>query len=237
MTLPEAVLARLPTDAASTAALALAQRTLSAPLLNHSLRVYLHALRLAEAADTDTEWPGWWAAHASTHTSLLFIACICHDFGATDNHNGAQRFEVEGADAGKSHCLSHGMSPEDAHAVWCAIALHTTPGIAERIDPLSRLVRVGALCDFGTRESREAIMRGTYAYAVEIEGYLPRLEIERVLADAVVGQGLPCAAKADALPWPSTTKHPKGSWPGMLMRAHLENPGHVGWKEGENPAF
>ena len=55
-----------------------------------------------------------------------------------------------------------------------------------------------------------------------VEGVFPRGEIEKVLGDAVVEQGLRRPEKA-----------PAASWPGVLVRSARENPG---W-EGVNRAF
>lgn len=66
--------------------------------------------------------------------------------------------------------------------------MHTSAGIAERIDPLSRLIliRLGVIMDFGSQEYR-AKTRVT-KYCNEIENLLPRLEVEKNLGDAVVKQ-------------------------------------------------
>ena len=103
--------------------------------------------------------------------------------------------------------------------MWTAIALHTSAGIAERIDPFTRLIRVGVLIDFvdEVRHDADAI-----EYASEIEQLIPRFDVEKVLGDAVVDQALKERSKA-----------PPASWPGILLRAHLEDPE---WK-GVNRAF
>lgn len=80
------------------------------------------------------------------------------------------------------------------HKVWTAIALHTSAGIAERIDPLTRLVRFGVKLDF-SKAVRENL--GATSYAAQIEDYLPRLNIEKVLADAVVRQAVKIPESVD----------------------------------------
>jgi hypothetical protein len=73
---------------------------------------------------------------------------------------------------------------------------------------------------------------GVDEYCRGIEELLPRLDAEKALSDAVVKQ----AGKIphiDSLTWPSDAKFPAASWPGVLLRAHAENPDH----EGMNPAF
>ena len=232
---------RIPSSPVCAQALALARDTLPEPLVNHSLRVFLLARWLAETegARAYTQGPG---------LELLFVASVCHDLGASERFNGPQRFEVEGADAAKALFLkasasssASSASPDapadtaaaaeaDAHRIWTAIAVHTSSRIAERIDPLARLVRFGVMLDF-SKATRDATP-GAAAACADAEALLPRLDVEVVLANAVVGQ----AGHGDApdnLTWPSTQKHPAGSWPGLLLRAHRQNPGHG----GRNPAF
>lgn len=153
------------------------------------------------------------------HLARLFVACICHDFGACHHHDGEQRFEVEGADAASEFLRSNGVSEEQRHDVWVAIALHTSPGIAERIHPMARLVRMAILIDFRPAFRSQA---GADELAVSVERDIPRLDIEKVLGDAVVEQAVRRPDKA-----------PPASWPGILLRSHRENPG---W-EGVNKAF
>jgi hypothetical protein len=79
------------------------------------------------------------------------------------------------------------------------------------------------------------MVMGAVAYSAEIETHLPRLDIEKVLGDTIVHQAelSECVERPASLSWSSSDKHPKASWPGILLRAHLENPTH----EGVNPAF
>jgi hypothetical protein len=219
--LSDEVLEWLPQTDICKASLDLAQRALPEPILNHVIRTFLLARWLSEKEGSEWSQPN--------NLTLLYVASICHDLGASDLYNGSQRFEVEGADAAKTHLLSHGMSEESSHQVWIAIALHTTAGIAERIYPLSRLVRYGVMMDFSPA-TRQAM--GAVEYSSEIEKHLPRLNIEKVLGDAVVGQAEHIDQSARSF-LPNTKKHPKASWPGILLRAHLENPN----QDGVNPAF
>ena len=172
-------------------------------IVHHSMRVYLFANWLARREKSE------WADH-----DLLFVASFCHDLGASHHHNGPQRFEVEGADAAADILRVHGREEQDVHEVWTAIALHTSPGIAERITPLARLVRLGVLIDFrpATHQALDAVV-----YGQEIESKLPRLDIEKVLSDAVVQQAVQNPQKA-----------PPASWPNNLYKSYLENPGWTG---------
>ncbi|KAH7305921.1 hypothetical protein B0I35DRAFT_483672 [Stachybotrys elegans] len=220
--IPESLMDRIPKTKVCTEATALASKALPAAIFNHSLRVYLIAQWVAEREASEYS--------ADPKLSLLFVAAICHDIGTSHLHNEAQRFEVEGADVAESLLRDHGVSHDDSHRVWVAIAVHTSAGIAERIDPLSRLIRLAVKADFSTSYAHDL---GAGELAVEIEKQLPRLDIERTLADAVVKQAAEIPEKVDSLTWPSTEKHPSASWPGILLRAHVENPGY----EGVNPAF
>ena len=88
------------------------------------------------------------------------------------------------------------------------------------------------MIDFSLAERKEL---GAERLFVEIERLLPRLDIEKALADAVVNQ----VSEADIyerpsnMTWFSSHKFPNSSWPGTLLRARLLNPDY----EGNNPAF
>lgn len=220
--IPAQVLEHIPREPACKDALDTGFRALPQPIFNHSLRVFLFARWLA-----DKESSGWTTPEK---LPLLFVACMCHDFGACDLYNGQQRFEVEGADAATTILDKHGVSAEDQQQVWNSIALHTSAGIAERIKGIVRLTRIAVKIDFSS-DVRAAY--GAVEYGREVEAQLPRLGIEKVLADAVVHQAGKISRRIDAQTYPDSQKHPKASWPGILLRAHLENPDH----DGVNFAF
>ncbi|KAJ3545400.1 hypothetical protein NM208_g2528 [Fusarium decemcellulare] len=203
-------------------ALELALKVLPPPIFNHSFRVFLIALRLACREGNAFVCDG--------QPHLLFIAAIHHDIGASDAYNGSQRFEICSADCAKSHLLRHSYPETEAHQVWTAIALHTSPGIAERIDPLARLIRLAVLIDFGSQQYRAKM--NVDEFCKGIEKLVPRLDVEKSLGDAVVKQAKKIP-HVDSLTWPSDEKFPAASWPGILLRAHAENPEHT----GVNPAF
>lgn len=221
---PKTVLSRIPTQQWCLDALELAEKSLPEAIFNHSVRVYLIARWLAEnEADNDLAAPD--------SLPLVFAAAIFHDMGACEIYNGKQRFEVEGADAAEAHLAAHGIKKSDSHKVWVAIALHTSPGIAERIDPFTRLIRTAVKIDFSLQYQDRYHAKELVA---NIEAELPRLDIERVLSDAVVQQAEKIPERVEGVEWPpDSEKHPKASWPGILLRAHAENPGY----EGVNLAF
>jgi hypothetical protein len=115
---------------------------------------------------------------------------------------------VEGADAAARFLETRDWSPDRVRSVWQAIALHTSPGIAERFGPLARVLRAAVLVDLGRTEMPVA---PTSALDAELKRY-PRLDIGRVLPEIVV---------ARALEHGGDMKAPPFSWPGALVAEHL----------------
>jgi HD domain len=171
-------------------------------IFNHSMRTFILARAAAAATGEEID------------LEALFVACLFHDSGTSAENDGPQRFEVEGADAAVRFLHHRGWSPERADSVWEAIALHTSPGIAERRGPIVRYTRLGVRIDFGVVDllPREFVEATESDYA--------RLDIEQVLRTAVVQQSLSRPEKA-----------PFGSWPGALRSAYLAETNH----DGSNP--
>jgi HD superfamily phosphodiesterase len=79
---------------------------------------------------------------------LLYVGAMFHDLGLTEGYRRTdQRFEVDGADLARDFLLAHGRSPAEARTVWLGIALHTTPGIVEHLEPEAALVTAGVETD------------------------------------------------------------------------------------------
>ncbi|BBZ13640.1 HD domain-containing protein [Mycobacterium branderi] len=105
-------------------------------LFNHSRRVFLfgalHGRRRGLQPDLE----------------LLYVAAMFHDLGLTPRYRtSALRFEVDGANAAREFLLQRGVDEADAAKVWLGIALHTTPGIPEFLDPEIALVTAGVETD------------------------------------------------------------------------------------------
>lgn len=181
-------------------------------ILRHSIRVYLYARALARH-----NLSAYYSEPAKR--DLLFAACLFHDIGTTSQYDGSQRFEVEGGDAAVKHLSRFGISETDQHDVWTAIAVHTSPGIAERIGELSKLVRIAVVTDLGRRTAEWETLA---PLRDQLEQEYARSEIEKVLGDAVVEQAKRQPEKA-----------PMVSWPGVMYRAWLAEPE---W-DGVNKAF
>ncbi len=164
----------------------------------HSARTFRYAAAIA-AAEPGTD-PG-------LDPDVLFHACLLHDIGTTDLAAGLSRFEVAGADLAARTVAGHGFGPERQATVWQAVALHTSPQIAERMGTVTRLVRLGVRADFG-----EDLVDAQLRAATERD--CPRLDIERVLSAAVVRQ---CLAEPE--------RAPSGTWPAALLAAHRSGTG------------
>lgn len=79
---------------------------------------------------------------------LLYAGAMFHDIGLMPSHSSvADRFEVDGANAAAEFLKARGIAKSDIDKVWTAIALHTTPGIPQYMDPVIALVTAGVEMD------------------------------------------------------------------------------------------
>ncbi|MGY4652245.1 HD domain-containing protein [Mycobacterium sp. URHB0021] len=80
---------------------------------------------------------------------LLYVGAMFHDLGLTARfrETSTLRFEVDSANAARDFLLQHGVDEADARTVWLSIALHTTPGVPEFLDPEIALVTAGVETD------------------------------------------------------------------------------------------
>jgi hypothetical protein len=171
------------------AAIQLSQSTGSPSVFNHSVRSYLFGELIAAR---DEIRPG-----ADYDSEALFLGCVLHDLGAGTAAPGKARFEIEGADLAAALLTAQGSRRTVVDAVWEAIALHTSSGIAERCGALCYLVRSGVCADFGL--DADFIDEQT---ATEIHIRYPRLAMARTLIDVIAAhaQRSPDAAPPYSLP-------------------------------------
>ncbi|MFG1931275.1 HD domain-containing protein [Mycobacterium sp. NPDC048908] len=79
---------------------------------------------------------------------LLYVGAMFHDLGLTPGFRASDlRFEVDGANAAQDFLLQYGVNEAAARTVWLSIALHTTPGVPEFLDPEIALVTAGVETD------------------------------------------------------------------------------------------
>ncbi|MER6437023.1 HD domain-containing protein [Streptomyces sp. NPDC001185] len=79
---------------------------------------------------------------------LLYIGAMFHDLGLAERfrHSG-RRFEVDSADEARRFLRAHDVPEDSVRRVWTAIALHTTPGVPEFMEPEVALVTAGVEYD------------------------------------------------------------------------------------------
>jgi hypothetical protein len=79
---------------------------------------------------------------------LLYIGAMFHDLGLNAEFRGSgRRFEVDSAEEARRFLQSHGVPEDSVRRVWTSIALHTTPGIPEFMEPEVALVTAGVEYD------------------------------------------------------------------------------------------
>jgi HD domain len=105
-------------------------------LFDHSRRVFLFGAlqgrRLGLQPDLD----------------LLYAAAMFHDLGLTQRYSTSElRFEIDGANAARDFLMHRGVDAADARKVWLSIALHTTPGVPQFMEPEIALVNAGVETD------------------------------------------------------------------------------------------
>jgi hypothetical protein len=96
----------------------------------------------------------WWGSlqgrnrGLSFDPELLYIGAMFHDLGLNEQFRGSgRRFEVDSADEARRFLQGHGVPEDSIRRVWTAIALHTTPGIPEFMEPEVALVTAGVEYD------------------------------------------------------------------------------------------
>jgi hypothetical protein len=193
-------LLKVPGDDWARAALEFVLAAEPEPLAHHSVRSYLFA-RLA--ADHE-------GMRGEVDDRLLFAATVLHDIGLRDGATSEDRFEVEGADRAAEFLRAHAFGEREIDVVWEAIALHTSPGIAERRGAIAMLTRRGVGMDFGLGSGMVDDDQ-----ARRIHDAYPRLSMATSLVDAIVAQCREIPAKG-----------PRYSLAGELTRERAEPP-HV----------
>jgi hypothetical protein len=96
----------------------------------------------------------WWGSlqgrnrGLSYDPELLYIGAMFHDLGLNEEHRqSGRRFEVDSADEARRFLQGHGVPDDSVRRVWTAIALHTTPGIPQFMEPEVALVTAGVEYD------------------------------------------------------------------------------------------
>ena len=105
-------------------------------LFNHSRRVFLFGTLQGRRRGIQPD------------LELLYAGAMFHDIGLTEGFRSSMlRFEVDGANAARDFLLQRGVDDTAARKVWLSIALHTTPGVPEFLEPEIALVTAGVETD------------------------------------------------------------------------------------------
>ncbi|MEY9894466.1 uncharacterized protein (TIGR02246 family) [Catenulispora sp. MAP5-51] len=183
-----------------------AARSIPVFILNHSVRSYIyagaHAQNQGLRPDTDYD------------DELLFLSCVLHDIGLSEQGNGDQRFEVDGADTAAVFLRERGVDEARIAVAWDAIALHTSDGIAPRKGTVVALTQLGIGTDI-LGVGRENLPAGL---ADDTHARFPRLDLAYALSDAIVVQAETKPHKASPM-----------TFPGTLLRHHLPHGAHPDW--------
>ncbi|MGW6008525.1 HD domain-containing protein [Streptomyces sp. NPDC055210] len=105
-------------------------------IYHHSRRVYFFGSLQGRERDL------------SFDAELLYIGAMFHDVGLNQEfHDSGRRFEVDSADEARRFLQAHGVPEDSVRRVWTSIALHTTPGIPQFMEPEVALVIAGVEYD------------------------------------------------------------------------------------------
>jgi hypothetical protein len=114
----------------------LVRDTESTLLFNHSTRVYYFASLAGKRRELKFD------------SELLYIAAMFHDMGLVPRYSSkSDRFEVDGANTARAFLRRHNIPQLEIDTVWTAIALHTTPGIPQYMQPVVALLTNGVEMD------------------------------------------------------------------------------------------
>lgn len=114
----------------------LVRDTTSELIYHHSRRVFFFGALQGRERDL------------SYDPELLYVGALFHDLGLSERfHASGRRFEVDSADEARRFLAARGVPEDGVRRVWTAIALHTTPGVPEFMEPEVALVTAGVEYD------------------------------------------------------------------------------------------
>ncbi|AOK29011.1 phosphohydrolase [Burkholderia singularis] len=127
---------RIPSTPMALEAVEAARASLPRAIVDHACRVFVLASlavrRAGETCDADA----------------LYVAAMYANMGLSTAYGRSNaRYELDSADAAQAFLLRHQMPQRMRDDVWCAIALHTTPGVAARVSPLARALACAVSTD------------------------------------------------------------------------------------------
>src|SRR5262245_49406785 len=127
----------LPHTALIVDAIEFAQRLSEPYLFNHAMRSWLFAEAIGRAKGIDYD------------REVVAVGTILHDIGLTAGVSGANRFEVNGANAARSFIAGRGLSDRQAQLIWDLVALNSTPSLALHKEAEIAVGTMGIALDYG----------------------------------------------------------------------------------------
>ena len=208
-------LSRFPSTELANRARELVERHATPLIENHSLRSYLFAQAVAEQDGL--------RAGADYDGELVFLICVLHDIGLTDEANGDQRFEVDGADYAAKFLEEHGASDEWVDAVWDGVAMHATPTFRESpVFSRRRRPEINIACTGVGADILGGPGQFPQGYADRVHAAYPRQGGARAITDVIVAQAVAKPSKARPMTFAGEIAHqripsaPYMTWDRML---------------------
>ncbi|GAB2664699.1 HD domain-containing protein [Nocardia goodfellowii] len=168
-------------------------------LRNHSVRGFLFGR--AVSAERGLR-PG-----TDYDEETMFLICALHDLGLSERANGAQRFEMDGADYAAQYLEARGITDDRVDIIWDAIAAHTSgfsdSPVYRRRRPAEIWISVTGI-GLDLSGGPEDLPPG---FADHVHAVYPRLGGVRALTASVERQVVADPRKA-----------PPGSLPGEILR-------------------
>ncbi len=104
-------------------------------LVNHCLRSYAFGVAMAHKINKGFD------------QEVFFLGSIMHDLGLTNEFDGQDSFEIEGAKAAKMFCIDNKIDAKKSDLVHEMVALHNSVGVAHKREPEIALLHFGAGAD------------------------------------------------------------------------------------------
>jgi hypothetical protein len=120
-----------------TKALEYSQKLSEPYLFNHAVRSWLFAETIGRIKGIDFD------------REVVAIGTLLHDIGLTASVSGANRFEVNGANAARSFIKGEGLSDRRVQLIWDLVALNSTPSLALHKEPEVAVGTMGIGLDYG----------------------------------------------------------------------------------------
>jgi hypothetical protein len=137
-------------------------------LFNHAMRSWLFAEAIGRVKGLAYD------------REIVAIGTILHDIGLTASVPGANRFEVNGANAALSFLRGKGLLDRRAQLVWDLVAFNSTPSLALHKEPEVAVGTMGIGLDYGGF-GVQALPAGELDRILDA---FPRLKMKERFADA-----------------------------------------------------